>query len=312
MLVPKIGRLVFLVLLIVSGAGEPRVGHSGSPTSVHDRNAAAIDVAYGFLESIGAADGPVVDPTHNPQGEVIRESFNPTTGKTVECKLDDVVMRVSLTTGLVVSAVFPQHSPRSMSVVREDGQPVSEMEMKEDLVKCSQEEALESAVTYVRRGYGDRVFEHLNLNRGLLVFRGSFFVYNFSWIEKTDHEGVAMGFRRLAVNVNPESCVVADSIYTESVPQQQPILTAALAKEVFLASHAGKHGRSISRICLLELLQEDGPKILAWAISHEGHSTDATDGMSIERATMTSFVNDATRGVYSSVRDLLDVYQNAN
>lgn len=306
--VPKPSKpvLFLLVVFMFGGSVTPVFGQNSLPDKNHDKAAAATDVAYQFLLRIGAVDPSTEGVEHTTRVEGVRESFNPTTGNTIEFKLADAWMRVSMDTGAVVSAMFIKHSPRSVAVFDESGRPVTQEEMERKLVRCTQDEARKSALAYVHHGYGEHVLDHLDIHRAELVFRGSFFSYYFSWVENTNDEGVAFGFRRLTVNINSESCAVADARFVESIPQRKPAMAADQAKQAVFATENGGDQHDASLICLLQLLRPVGSPVLAWAVSYEETSAGAPSGLSIGPRTRTKYVNDGTGGVYPSARELLD------
>ncbi len=75
-----------------------------------------------------------------------------------------------------------------------------------------------TAMEICRLGVGDELFSDLCLTQGELAYRGSYFVYEFSWSECADDLGNARFLSRVSVTLNPENGHLISYSNQTSVP----------------------------------------------------------------------------------------------
>jgi hypothetical protein len=191
-----------------------------------------------------------------------------------------------------------------MSVFDENGQPVQQAELKKELVRCDLDEAQDAAESFLKRGFGEDILLDVDIKRGELLFRGSFFVYNFTWREPISKDGVALWFKWIHVNVNPETCQVADFAHAESVPSEEPAIDAEAARRVVMDARSEKGAIEITRLGLVELKRPVAPPILAWAVSFQSPAIGLAEPTA-EIIVESCYVNAESGEVFESASSLL-------
>jgi hypothetical protein len=109
----------------------------------------------------------------------------------------------------IVAARFTDHAPRQLSMeVDQQGMPISADDFGKRFALVPIDEARISAAAFFRRTRGDSVLETLALQTKQLSDTGNRFVYQFSWTNPPNKDGVFVGLHRYEAWVNAETGAV--------------------------------------------------------------------------------------------------------
>lgn len=265
--------LLMLLLLAcpISGQLSVRVD-DGSDAKIGDE---FLKAAYDFImQGVDRTYETASYDELTSQFKKMEASFDTTNGDCRTLYSDKYVVKIRACDRRVVSLVCPLANPRQLDLFDESGRQIPESDLRATAVKIPLEDAAKAAKKYVRIHLGEHALEGLDLATSGLKRTGSFFLYQFTWREKPDANGIAKGMKMIDVYVNPESGVISEFSMRESGKDAIAKVTADDAKQKVLEAYKTLQDVVVTRRTLVTLRDKDRQAIPAWAVSFEYQSPE--------------------------------------
>lgn len=187
-----------------------------------------------------------------------RRFVAPTTGRTVEVGGAHFLGHVSESQGAVTFLLNRLGFPESHPVIGENGVVVPPSVLQGRTVRIELAEAEKIATDIRDSVIGNAISSKLCKSDGELVYRGSYFVYEFSWVECIDVSGQADFMSRISIVVNPENGDLISFMNQTSVPAKKPGSSTIERLDLAIRSHVGDQPYTVIRKVPFRFWSEDG------------------------------------------------------